>query len=288
MIITPAPTSRTRASMIWPMINELRNRSLPRPDDNARLPSFNVLFRSRWVARNALKAPKMHPTNTVSSSAKVSTWPSTRISLHPAIHFVMPGGRLARIRLMLQNDVATAKAPAISESSTVSLSRVCARRFHLAPSAVRIASSRCRPMSLANSRFTRLAQVRSKTKIAAAWTVKNMGAVYWYCISRRRMRLMFRFELVAGNSCESRAAKACNSERACATDVPDANRATTWSDNWFRSICSSGRSTNGTHTSIPTGKLNFSGMMPITTRACPFTWTARPITLGSPPKRRTQ
>ncbi len=66
-------------------------------------------------------------------------------------------------------------APPPSERSTLSVNICLTSRARLAPSAVRIATSDCRPRTRARFRLATLAQAMSRTSAVVASSIRNVG-----------------------------------------------------------------------------------------------------------------
>ena len=159
----PAPTSSTRATASSPMAKAARTRRPRTPSDPVRPPSFRCAPESRRAAWSAGTMPKSRPVSRDAPRAYAITCRSTAMFASRG----RPAG--ARVCRSSVHHAATSRpaAPPIRPSSRLSVSIWRSSRRRPAPSAARIASSRCLEAARVSSRFATLAQAISRTKHTA-------------------------------------------------------------------------------------------------------------------------
>ena len=166
-------------------------------------------------------------------------------------------------------------------------------RTRAAPSAARIASSRCRAAPRARSRFATFAHAINRTNATAPASTSSAGRTSPDSSSRSGRTITVQPASNCGNSAVSPDAMALICACAARTDTSGFSRATT-DMNRPRGIHQSSGSTHGFHRSIglPTSDPDFStsrvscGMTPMTVTGRPFNRMARPTIPGSPANRR--
>ena len=168
-------------------------------------------------------------------------------------------------------------------------------RRRVAPSAPRIAISRCRAAPRASSRFATFAQAMSSTNATAPASTSSAGRTSPASSSRSESTRTVHPVSKSGNSAARPAAIVFICVCACAIVAPGFSRPTTemLRPRGVRAEAGSGYGIQRS-VGLPTSELDFissrtsGGMMPTTVAGVPFNWIVRPMMPGSPPKRRSQ
>ena len=178
-------------------------------------------------------------------------------------------------------------APPQRASSTPSTITKRTRCPRLAPSACRIASSRCRAAVRTDSRMVALAVAMSSTNAAPARRTSREDLMDPTVLSLSGSNATVRpsRESTCSRSIHSRIAS--RSARAPATWTPGRSRPTGVTQPWALSSVS-GSMAMGSQISVSRGKSKPSGATPTMTCERPLTTTVSPRTLGRPPSLRCQ
>ena len=197
--IRPAPASSSSDSATSATTSSDRTRVRSRPPDDPRVPSLRTSLRSArdpWSAGSRpRRRPAPHVTPITNSRTRQSSRGITKLG--------SPAGASAAIA---STDHIARSRPAAAPSalnSSPSAMNCRARRLRFAPSAARIAVSRCRVDARARSRFARLTHAMSSTNPTAASIVSSNGSSCPTVSSLRLNTAAPYFALVSGYDCSS-------------------------------------------------------------------------------------
>ncbi len=278
------PVTSTNARATSAVTRTRRRVRLP-PPAVPRPPSLSAdatLVNDCWRAG---ARPTRRPVIRVSTAAAAKTAASTRTSFSRG---ASAGARAtsASTPHMPSSRPATPPAAAMTRLSVASCRTI---RPRLAPSAMRVASSRRRPDARASSRLAMLAQAMSSTKVTAPASATSAGRICPVTRSARGWTRNPVRALASGCSISSCAARAVAAPCAWASPVPGARRATVRRKTAPRTgLARSRPSGRQTSASASTTGRNAGGSTPMISCGSPASTTRRPTAAASPPKRRCQ
>ena len=166
------PVSNSRVNATCPATRYFRNRTWPGPAEVVEPWSFNICETPALVARHAGISPNSSAETTVAAAANPNTLPSTRL----VIPWTPPSETTACVKMFIvQVPKISPRTPPPSAHRKLSTSSCCIIRPGEAPSAERIANSRCRAAALANSKFATFVHAISRTSATIANNAISAG-----------------------------------------------------------------------------------------------------------------